>query len=52
MGVHTNTGTELSVLSSMHKKLREKKKALGGPMAAEEIRMNKELLKEINQMKK
>ena len=40
------------MLSSIGKKLRTKKKHLGGPMQIEEIKMNKNLLKDINLMKK
>ena len=52
MGDLTNENGDPSVLSSINKKVRGKKAQLGGPMQLEEIRMNKNLLKEINKMKK
>jgi hypothetical protein len=51
MGELPQQGNSCAV-SSANKKPRNKKALLGGPMMIEEIRMNKELLKEINKMKK
>ena len=52
MGELPPSAFEGSVVSSVNKRQRAKKAQLGGPMQLEEIRMNKGLLKEINQMKK
>lgn len=47
--VPDENGPEPSLVSSVKKKRANK---VGGEMSAEEIRMNKELLKEISKMKK